>query len=1805
MSSSYTRSNETDSYQILSSYDNSTNQAEVAAVSALVKGNLGDASGNILVSSANESEWVYSMLDPSFVDTSALANYPSGSVTKNSVILTQFVEPSAFQSYETSLSNVGDTETNNFTFAMLETSSAFYDCNYVVTQSHLHNHFDNAVSPDGSTPEGAKVEVNFDEENSNHHAHRAINCSWNTIKSPYSGLTAGANPIAVTQDVEFNVDSSLGQEGTVIEGDYVSKWGQSSNVDGSITFTNISSGYQPISNNLLVDARTDFEGFNTTDDVGIYRIQHNMDGAVKTNVILESADPTVATPYLVAMPLMDANADAGAIVPGSLKSDLNVPGTMVINDFYSLFNAAVADTVADGFTFQIDVADDTAGYTVELTDTNVPNERNQMIDALDNSNLLDNPYYMANNVAQDHTIEFSDAGLTIVSATNGVNATAESVSIDLINGETLTSTYAGVDGQIKVVPHISNARATSVVIEDMARTSASDVNVWYANDADVGSRSTLSNEMMTNPYLYVFNGKVALRSSEEPAEHVFKSDNGAFLTLYTTEIVNNSFDTAITNLNFNSSAFDDDSVRLWRISAQNSLIAEPESFYAGYDNTENAGIDLVGGISVQSVMQNLIGNLTAYSSYRCTLTAKQLSDINLTAAVDDESNWEINYSGEGDSFLHSSSDIAFNNSSSLPLNDAVLIASINNGANLYYKYEYKTRTISSTYGGLQDYVEVSYSTDPDLVDATVFSIPQPELTRSYSETPVTVTSTDISPSLYSFSTGIYSSEHWKLVRLVKQTTFSVSFLPKYGPFSNIILTVNGVIQTDTYYALKNKSTGQIAPHSALQYIIADSSLTDFNKVVESLGVESGSTSISGVFGAADLKAFKAIIEGKQTSDDNWVTISDTIDFDAYYALNNVHELTIEDPTSTTPDVTTVCEYAPFTDMVQSSILLQLNGEHYYIPFLYDPRSTTYSLSSFTSSPDGLFETTDLALPNLASSNFSVVNNYNCTNESSWVSNDYSLFVDVVDEIITMTVKDASDVEIMVITKPANDVFLGTFVITYISNDIWHVYTRVGASVSDNLLDESFQSTTYPDDFTEFVDGIQVNVGSTVDLVGCSIAFRVLADFVTINAVGTVADPTSSNELGISSYNNGSLLFQFIDTNSANFSAKFTFDKYRGYPAINPANADMVQVYTISRDSTVVDFIVNDGELSQQLTSNMYFGQQLNVNNLINADEVTCANLGLKFNALYSLHPTGASLAYPVTVRGDSVVVTITNSGYTGSATNIPVPTNATSVVNPLSYNFETNLKTFGRDNMYTFSGLFSETEQLVAIRPSRVKLQNTAFNYSSFSYQIQLVVPPLKIYKAVPTQENGVNYLGNPALVSGNDPSVNPSINVWALFATLTTYTDRLAGINIGRKLIKQNPELLETHSVSFFTSVPPQQMFETISSAGSPQLPYDWETENVENRVVTYLPQMDELAVFNPFAASISRSDVNGNDCTIEHDATIINDLTFTLLQTPVVLDLVDDADSTRYGIIVAGINLDIKLYTGLYDSDLKEHIIYNGPSTSIPSELDVLTNKIVLRSRENDGSIKFSMVQDPTDLGYASGLEGYVDVFRTTEQSTYYNMDFNIGNPSWFNNNDPITYFNGYADGIRPTLYTVVDMNDTSTRRNFRRVYKYTSGSTFDFQSLPELQTFALTFAQGRQYFDTTVEAFGFPSQAGEIADYATQLEQTNIGEISWTDDEDFSADVAVSWAFGNSFTANNMSVDLFSVDANKVKWSFLTLTPFQSFINQFGLTVSEVSWDGSVYAPMVSTQVVKISPQLSNPPLNGNNSTIEQYSTSTLQA
>lgn len=1790
MSETLIRDSTTDNYQILSSYTNSQSDAERSIVQSLVQSTLNidqtvTEGGTVYTSPANDSSWNYTDLSDNYINTSAIFNYPAGTITENSVIYVDLSQNDvSFNSYSTNISSVSCSN-NTYSFSSLPTSAPFYDCNYVITQSINTQCYDDVSA----------VSFLFDNNNANLKIQYAMQSRWNTTTGPYADLsTVGGDPLAITQDVLFNTTQAFGQQGTAVSDPlgvaYNAYWSYLDVSNGSINFTSIDPSNQPIENNLRVEDRIMNDvSLNLMTDIGIYRIQQ------ATPIIRTYLDGSLVTnaTNLTYVPMFNGNG-TDPLIPSTAKTDSSVnliPGEMTYTQFESLFNTDVFNTINDEWRFSIDISSNNGGYTIQTPHPVMSN--------LDDSNIKDNLYYMENYVSNNHYIDIISGDISIDPSTNGIINIASSILVDLSYGEVLDASGAGVDGQIILNTNTINTRVVDVSSVDVTNTAQF---VFYPTDS---SGIPIDIAEQTNPYFEVMWQKVAQNTEYAPPEDFLVRNNNALLTLYTDRVVDGSYNTGDFDLSFNSTLAGTNSIKLWRIELGNNIIVNPESLY-----TDPSYSNYVQGISTLGILTNITEGLN-YNNYRMLLTAKELNDIELYYSVTDVSGWSIGYTDASDVFLQSSSDNAFNVSENLPNYSPAVIDLINNaGIDLSFNYTYSTVEDANRPGGLVDFVEVSYTPLDGVSASTSFKILQSEITRNYHGT--TYTTSLVSDSSYSFVGPIFNKQHWELVHVISDSSYNASFPARYGPFNNITLEVSNIQQQNAYYAVRNKSTGGFAPQSALAFVTT--SIPNITVVNETIEPAIGNTlSINGIFTSADLKPFTSVIEATY---DNviWDPISiPTINTDTYYGLNN--NANIIDQVGGIIDVQ--IEYTPFTSTTND--VLSLNLEYYYIPFTIDASNASYTLTSFDSTPFDLSSNTTIGATNFAgnTSYMSVQNNYSVTNTSSWSSSSYTSSIAKNGLDIVLTVKDLLGNTIFEITSNDTTVFLGTIIISYIPYDTYRADRLLG-SVLSPTFEESFDFTAYNDDglsgyfSLENIPGVYITnltndySPSNSPLLGSYESFRVLGDFMNIAYYGTTTPPTSTSELGILSYNNSSLVFQYLS--GPEYSAIFTFPLYRGYDGTGD------QYYTIDRTPTSADFIVGASgiytQLTDNLTSNMYYNESFTVDNLRDGSNNLCADLNVTGTFNYSILPHALDVSYNVLVTGDTLTVSIINSKYYGDASNIVVPTDSTPVIDPKLYIDSMTLKDYGRDNMYTFSGNWYLNNSLMGIRPSRVKLTNSNYTDTELNYYIEFIRPYAAIYKSVNyLSDISYNWLGNPSIHGSQDPDTNPSSSDWILLKTISQL-EFYSGFEIGSKRIYQSPNLPETLRIAYFVSVPPYYKYEQISTENCPIIPYNYGIDYSANETVRYYPYTSLTNTFNPFDSSFSFTDISGNVSTVVNDQQYLNNVTFTL-QTPATLtELYLNPDNQRVSAIVPGTNLEIDLYLGSYPSVLSgNHInpIYNGPITSIPSDPSLNTTNILFRNRDVSGGIYFSLLQFPVDIGYPAGPTGYQQVLHTNDQSEWYNIDMYVGNTSWFNDNSGVTFFDFDATGIFPTLYTVVDMNDPITQTNYRRVYKYLSPSPIDVDIsntlLSGLETFTMTF-DARQYCDISISGGTFGTSG--IWNYPSILENTDIGNtpITWITDASFSGSFAYAgWSFGNSTTAVNMLVELLGVQDTQQKWTYITLDSFMKYRNQFGLTVGSVAWDGSISVPLVKTRVIQLYPGITNPILFNNTTTIEQYSESTL--
>ena len=1799
MSTTEIRSSATDQYTIFTSYD-ASNNFDLTISQALVQSAYGydaipaNEQGNY-ISPVNLNSWTETKLDANYADTSAIANYPSGTLGEYSAISSELIS----HDFSSNIYTTPITTTTSSFQSVSSVNNSYYDSNYVFTQSLLADCSDNSDL-------GTFVKATFDLNNANITSQYATQSRWNTVAIATDLTTVGPDPVSITQDVSLNTLQSFAKQGTgMTDASYVSYWAALNTSNGDVLFNVVDASYQPINNNLLVGNRDMTEVILTVaNDVGIFRIQQ-ADNTVSTQVAYNTSGYTdISSSDLANMPLFDGIPN---LAYNSTKNSLPVPGTMSIAQFQTLVNPSVYNNVCDGWQFVVDISSNGGGYTLPA--------QHPLMSELDNSNLLDNPYYMANYVSTAHSIRFSNSTVTISPSTNGTVTDATSINIDLTNGETLSQPDAGHNGQFIIYTNTPTTRIDDLSgnTQDLSGNEITFTpSVLYSTDSETNS---LSSEEMTNPYFGGLWQKVVQESATTDPSYYAEKSGDAIMTLYANGIVDSSYVDASINFSFTDTNLTND-INLWKVSVINNSIQDPQSFYQTPEYTEPEM-----GITTGGVITNVITN-PGYSDYRVVLTAKEKENTGLYSAVmnNESGKWSLDYSTG--SFLESSSTQAYSENA-MPRYDASCVDFLQNQEDAYlnFSYTYKTIESSTNPGGLSDYVEIVYNYSTDSSNMLI-TIPQTEITRVYDDSSSNVTYIPVSDSSYSFVRGVFKPDKWELVQVNARSVYNASFNPNYGPFTNLVVTISDIHQLDTYYAVRNKHNGKFAGQTALNFISTD--IPNLKTVAEQIDVSGNDIiSINGTFASNDLKPFLSNFQGELEG--SWTIISSDasgIDTDVYYGLDNSYQFQFQ-----TGNLTTNLAYTPFSDSTQDSIIVELVNINYYIPIIFDAANTNYSLQSYVGMSASLSTNTDMS-SNIIAGNLNTLNLSNgYADVTQWDTLIYQVtaIVDSSNEIVTLTVTDG-DTTVFIITLPTTTVFLGQFLVSYIPLDCYRVERFLGISSTDASGDynEQFITEDYAGGIIDLniednLQGIQISYPSK-PVLGNYQQFRVIGDYMIINEVGTTTGPPSSaNELGLSSYNSGSLVFQYVS--GANHSAAFDFPTYRGYNSY-AGN----QVYTINRGQISVTFIV-EGEpwmpaLTQNLTEHMYYGQSFTVNSLSD-DEGAIANLNVSGSFTYSIPPTHSTLTYPVTVTGDSVNVSIVNPNYLGNIAPV-VDQSATQLDGSGCYTGATTLKSYGTNNAFTFSGTnWNDTDTFMAFRPSRVKLNNTAFPYNDFKYKIALTSPDVTIYKALSNAyHNNFNWLGNPTLLDFQLPNTSPNTETnWAVWKTLSI-AQMYNGFTVGVKHIYQNPNLAVGNKLAYIISVPPYYQFEQMTSTIS--LPYDYTSSNT----TIYSPYIsiattELMDILNPFVAT-TYYDINGNRYTISgaDNATYLNNIAFTLLAPPSITDAVTVPDSTRYGIIVHGTNISVSLYSGLYNSTLNQghtNPIWNGPITSLPSTLPPNVGidgpGLIFRSKANSGTISFSALQYPADIGYPAGATGYTEILGTTDPLTWYNIDFTIGNSGWFNHNNPVTYFNEpVLTGVNAILYTVTDVNNPSSQINKRRVYKYTTTTLIDLDTSGNIytkgsQTFNLVFT-GRQYHDFDITSpTPFPPTPGYIWKYNTLLHDTVIppSEISWTIDASYVPFTYVSWSFGNSDTVTNMLNTLFKVDKLdgefEKKWVYIQLEPFMRYLNQFNLPIGSVAWDGSVACPLLSTRVVNLAPGLTTPILLNNTYTIEQYSESTV--
>ena len=1746
MSETFVRDSYVDSYKTLSSYTNNQSQSEKSIVQALVKGSLTKTTNDTYISPVNSTSWNYKDLKNDSVNNSAIFNSPNGTVTECSVISVDLSQNDvSFNTYSTNISSL-DYSNNTYSFSSLNTSAPYYDSNYVVTQS---------IEPSVNDVSG-NVLFTFDMSNSNLKIQNAMQSRWNTTQGPYADLSViGGDPLTVSEDVSFNTEKSFGRMGTAVDDvageEYKSYW---ANVDTNsvVNFYEIAAPYQLVNNGLYVKDRDNSDlDISLNTDIGVFRLQQgNITITTKVN------ENSISGDILENMPLFNGNTidiSAGTVRDNSF----NIPGNMTEEQFKTLL--LDLNQVSNGWKFNIDVSSNGGGYFIT-------NSSQGFVTDLSNSNIKDNLFYMENYARNNHHIDISNGIITIDPSLNALADTANLIEIDLTDGETLTENNALLDGEIKLNLNDSSTRVT-----DVSGNIADTFGGYVYYESDALENTFLDEDSLNSNKFNVMWQKVVQNTDEtsvNTTEPYIVQHNNATLNLYTNKLANNVYNSGDFELSFNPSNMPDISfndTNLWKIDLENNINAENKTFYTDEEYTIPASLTSTG--SVTNVTQEEIYN----NNYRLKLTSKKVEDISLYNSVN-AVGCGISYQN-GENYLTTKTSSAFNSlQGRMPLYSDNLTKSIRDGTDIDISYSYTYKTVSSTVGQTfsQDYIQVYY----EPVDSS--GISQNVIETSTGNFKIIDENIKTTSSTPSTDYAVVPSEQYTVTdpsfilhKVVTTTILDVEFDPKFALYSNLLLSMDNITHKTTFYVLKN---GDVElDHDQLNEVtLIGSGVTDIgdalSKYVDTVERENG-VRISGVLTNNDLRPFSGVVESTDNSD-TWQEVSPSFHIDIYYKLQNTQTL------NAGGTVNLINEFTGGSDKDK-----QLNLEYYYTPFTID-KEPIIKVYSYEQDAENIATSTTLS-----SNTFNDKKNYltvrdNYASVNTWVDGKYDAVLEKVDSTsYTISVKNEDDVVMFTINSPNSTVFLGDFLVSHIKGDIYRAQKDL-----DDAFSENFGVATYANGAFDLsgILGVYVsndaNDYTTIDapVLGVYQHFRVLGDSVKIAEFGT-AD-LSFNELGNVNFNSGSLIFKYSVGDE--YSAGFTLPHYRGYKGVQ------TQTYIIKRTQSSANFIIDSTDveypvLSNNLTNNMYYNQAFIVDNLVNDVNVKCADLNISSSFKYSILPDGNDTSYTVNVVGDYVNLTINKPNFS----NIDI---------------SMSLLEYGDDNVFSFDDNWYLTTKPMLIRPSRVKLTNEDYILDTLNYNFVYETTDSTLFKSVTNR-----WLGNPQILDTQDPETAPSSDKWE---TLRYFSeeDLRTGFNIGSKHIYLPVGRFSNLKIAYFVSLPPYYIFEQMSTKDSPTIPYNY---SVDDATIRYYPYTGLTTTFNPFSEDLSFNDINDVSVQIDNDAEYLNDVTFEFKKKILTLtNLYTDTNEERVSAVVTGTNIKIDLYNGLYPSietGTHNNPIYDGPITSITDVPDIDSTAILFRDRADDGAISFSLLQYPKDVGYPNNdAASYKEILKTDVVSDFYNIDMKIGNSSWFNDNSGVTFFDMVGTGVKPTLYTVTDMNDPITQINYRRIFKYSSQLAYNVNSSPpnDIQTITLPFVS-REYYDQQLSGATFSSG---IWNYSTILEQTDISPdtISWTADPSFNSNAYVGWSFGNPNVSQDIIQDFLYVQDVQRKWTFIKLDNFVTYKNQFGLPVSSLSWDGTMTTPLINTRAINLHPSIKNPNLSkSDNSTIQQYSNSTL--
>jgi len=1307
--------------------------------------------------------------------------------------------------------------------------------------------------------------ASFDSTNSNTNYIKAVNSEYNnykvttTVVDEVTTTVSDYNrPMKVEEYNTFNRQYALGMDLSTNVQHYYTL-----DTDGKPNPNNISNtGASSSSGNVSASLRLHDNGISAVKNtaefstiaegaLGSYRVQSFPEGPS----ITKTADTDIRK-----FPVSN----------GSTPLPLN---TLTIDQLKTAFGSA--EVPVGGYQYIMTVTEvANSGYSLDQTTLTEKDATEEPIFSLDNSSLKDNPRYMENYVNGAHTLTFNNSTLAIQSVGG---ADTDNLGVFSLNGqrEYLTSRTGG---EIKLNTRTPLTRH-NVVSGDLAVTP----NVYYNTEG--GSLAGISNNLKTNNYA-AFLDQLVMQNTKDIGGYFMKHDDVTLDLFNATSIVNSNFNTS--DFEFTATG------KTTGVAAEVIRITSSKQL-SSVNGFSKSDLSSVSGIFAFATLSNLkttlIGTTNVFDKAQMLFNLKSLDDSKIKTSA--TAGWSLTTADTYGKMVSSSASAFASDSTHFP--SLALTKSLISNSNVTPGIDFKISVLTDTSGDatqveqLRDEVKIEYWVTGTSNAKTELIIPQELLTKTQVGsdsatfgTAIRISASDLSGKLSGKTIDVYP------VTAVKNYKYACE-LPLRG-FTGLTMTTPTITSTTSYYIIKDAITSEQLPSSFHQYI----NVGQYKNISEEFSTVS---SVSGTFDKNDLCDMLMKVVSKDTD----VNVADrdltsVVSVSMYYGIDvkvNLNSSDKEGESSLDGDITLRCE-CDYSNQSNAEDVVTLNDNAGYLLKLTNKFDTNFSCDYWSNTLANITTNTNIASTKNTTDykKLSIQNGYSSI--TTWNSTSHKVVVTYADNKATtiLSIQNATTNTELYKIKTKNFTYLNTQ--AFISNvvkDIHRVDSWLGTgpdSVTDNGFVENFIQVDYTNSVYEIHTGVYLSVSSTSPFTlvadnGKYYKFSLLQDQIGVNLIGSVSTLSNINNF----------TFQYV---SGNFSSQILTigSWYRGYYG---PGSEVVQVYTISRTTMSATLTINRSTddtsfpLSISQSWNVYADNDAHIVNNLSS---SVGDIGLKITFYPSMLASSDPNTFSIYTRGDAVELSVLNPN--APATSYRLPTSPTT------------LKTF---NLDTFGGSnFNSTYKPLSLISNRLKIKSSnssnTFTRSTVFWKLEILVSRVRIYK-------NNNYLGNPEIIDTNDPYVEPNSTKWtdvtpAKIDTRSNYFDIISatGITINGWKFTMDNSVNRLGSISYYIIAPPYQSFSMIQT-NTKSLPCVDSTTDLRT---VYLP-VSTTKIYNPFTATktYTYSD-NNTTATVTNSQDVSNNVTFTTTDTVSLASFT--TSSSKHHFVIEGSKATIKLRAG-----------------------------------------------------------------------------------------------------------------------------------------------------------------------------------------------------------------------------------------------------------------------------------------------------